>query len=347
MKLNIFTRIVLVTIFAFCLIGCKHRNDLNVNNHSEVNCVYYWNTVLDLDSLELNFIRSNDVRRAYVRFFDIVVDESPIVTDAVVPNATLQFKDSLPVNQVIPTIYITVDALKKMKSHEAEWSEKIVKRVFNMCSYNGLNAPSEIQLDCDWTANTDSIFFSLCEAIKREMLLRNSKAILSSTIRLHQLDRTPPPVDYGVLMLYNTGSFENPEENNSILSAESVKPYLKYLGDYPLHLDFAYPIFSWMLVYKDNRFTGILNANKITQTDLLKPIGNNRFVVLRDTIIGNNKLWKGDKIRKEQVSFKTIQEVKSLIEKSSSGRVHSTLLYNLDSQNISNYTDNEFKQIYQ
>lgn len=346
MKLNTLIYIACATIFALSIIGCNNNKELKHDIHSEVNSVYYWNTVLELDKSERDFLHSNDVRRAYVRFFDIVVDKSPIAMDAVVPNATLQFKDTLPVEEVVPTIYITVDAIKKIESHEAEWAEKIVKRVFNMCSYNELGVPSEIQLDCDWTSKSDSTFFNLCREVKREMLLCNDKAILSTTIRLHQLSQTPPPVDYGVLMLYNTGSFENLEENNSILTTESVKPYLKYLADYPLHLDYAYPIFSWLLVYKDDHFRGILSTGKNISNDLLKSLGDNKYEVLRDTIIGNSNLWQGDMIRKEDVPFKTIMEVKLLIDKYSNGNQHSVILYNLDSKNLSNYTTNEFQQIY-
>lgn len=347
MKLSVIVGTICAAIFGLSLFGCNESSDSNDNIHSAANSVYNWNTVLELDSMEQNFMCSNDVDRAYVRFFDIVVDESPIAMDAVVPNATLQFKDTLPVEEVIPTIYITVDAVKKMESQEAEWAEKIVKRVFNMCSYNELEPPTEIQLDCDWTATTDTVFFNLCREVKREMLLRNDVAIVSSTIRLHQLSQTPPPVDYGVLMLYNTGSFENPEENNSILSTESVRPYLKYLSDYPLHLDYAYPIFSWTLVYRGDRFRGILSAGNSIPEDILKPLGGNKFEVLRDATVGNSDIRQGDVLRKEGVSYQTIQEVKSLIDKYSGKGQHSIILYNLDSQNLSNYTDNEFQQIYQ
>lgn len=346
MNFKHFISTLCVALSLFSLSSCSDKKAATDDAAPESNAVYYWRTVLELDSTERRFLRDNDVTRAYVRFFDIVVDKSPVAMDAVVPNATLQFKDTLPVNEIIPTIYITVDAMAAMKSNEAEWAQKIVKRVYNMCSYNELKAPTEIQLDCDWTAHTDSAYFNLCRQVKRELLVHNRNARLSSTIRLHQLSQTPPPVDYGVLMVYNTGSFENAEEPNSILTTGSVKHYLKNLTKYPLRLDYAYPIFSWSLVYQSDKFRGILNLSSDTFDSFTKSLGDNKYTVSKDTVINNINLRSGDIIRYEDAPFQTIMNVKSLIEKNSTGKHHSVILYNLDSKNISNYSQDEFKEIY-
>lgn len=310
------------------------------------NGVYYWRTTFETDSTERAFMRENDIRRAYVRFFDVVVDKSPLAMDVVVPNATLQIKDSIPAEEIVPVVYITVDAIKAIQSDEAKWAEKIVRRVWNMCSYNELGSPKELQLDCDWTSQTGSAFFKLCKAVKQELSLRDAAAKLSATIRLHQLAQTPPPVDRGVLMVYNTGSFRNPEETNSILTVESVRPYLKHLADYPLPLDYAFPIFSWKLLYTENTFRGIISPEVNIPDDVLSPSGENRFTVVKDTVIGSTCLLTDDMIRAEDVSFRTIKEVKSLIEKASDGAPRSIILYSLDTRNISNYTEDEFKEIY-
>ncbi|MDE6098564.1 MAG: hypothetical protein K2G24_06720 [Muribaculaceae bacterium] len=303
--------------------------------------------MLDSDSAEQHFLQTNNVRKAYVRFFDIVVDKSPIAMDSVVPDASLQVKSKMQAQEIIPTIFITVDAIKKMRHNEAKWAEKIVKRICNMCSYNEIPEPREIQLDCDWTRKTDSVYFNLCREVKKELQSRNSHAKVSATIRLHQLLQTPPPVDYGVLMLYNTGSFENPEEPNSIISVSNIRPYLKNLADYPLHLDYAYPIFSWNLVYdSDRKFKGLINSGAGIPDNILTHVSSNSYEVAKDTVINKAYLHKGDIIRKEDAPFKTIMEVKELIRQNSRDDNFSIILYHLDKKNISNYTDDEFKQIY-
>lgn len=335
-----------LTLVCLLLTSCRNENKLADEIHEEANSIYYWQTVLELDDAEKKFLAQNNVQRVYLRFFDIVIDESPLAMDPVVPNATLQVKDTLPVKEIIPTVYITEEAAKLMKDNEDIWAEKIVKRIFNMCSYNDLPEPNEIQLDCDWTAHSRETFFNLCTEVKKELVNRNPKAKLSSTIRLHQLRQTAPPADYGVLMLYNTGSYKNPEENNSILTVESVKPYLRYLSDYSLPLDYAFPIFSWHLVYRYNTFIGIIKTHIDNNTGTFKNIGDNKYELVTDTTINNMTLFRGYLIRREEVSFNTIQNVKNLIEKHSKLKNHSIILYSLDSRNILNYSEDEIKQIY-
>ncbi len=336
--------LVLSILTCVAFTSCQHKSH---NTNQVENCIYYWRTVLELDSLERDFLQTNNIKKAYIRFFDVVVDKSLIAMDVVVPNGTLQVKSTMPVEKLIPTIYITVDAIKEMRQDEVMWAEKIVKRTYNMCSYNELPEPEEIQLDCDWTEQTGSIFFNLCREVKKELLLRNSEAKISATIRLHQLSQTPPPVDYGVLMLYNTGSFENSEEPNSIISVENIKPYLKNLANYSLHLDYAYPIFSWNLVYnRDRHFKGLINSSSNLPNNILTYISGNNYEVAKDTIINSFYLYKGDVIRKEDAPFTTIVEVKKMIEQNSHSECCNTILYQLDKTNISNYSCDEFKQIY-
>lgn len=300
--------------------------------HVEGNGVYYWKTVLSLDSVERDYIRKNKIDRAYVRFFDVVEDNSPFSSEAIIPNATLQVKDTLKVGKIIPTVYITDEAIKRMKGSERKWADKIVERVNRMCSYNGFEKPNEIQLDCDWTSTTDSIYFKLCTAVKEFWSHNREFPVVSSTIRLHQLRQSPPPVDYGVLMLYNTGSFKNPNTTNSIIDVKDVKPYLKYLSHYPLHLDFAYPSYTWNLIFRDNRFLGILRDD--VPIGNVKQVEENRFQILRDTIIGNTALNKNDVIRCESSSPDVVAEVKELVEQQIGGRSHSDILYHLDSKNL-------------
>lgn len=300
--------------------------------HDEGNGVYYWKTVLSLDDDERDYIRKNNVERAYVRFFDVVEDSSPLSSEEIIPNATLQINEKLNVRHIVPTVYITDGAIRRMKGSERKWAEKIVERVSNMCSYNEIEKPNEIQLDCDWTASTDSIYFKLCSAVKEFWSEHRERPVVSSTIRLHQLSQTPPPVDYGVLMLYNTGSFKNPKTKNSIISAEDVKPYLKNLASYPLHLDFAYPSYTWNLVFRDNKFLGILRDDVPSFNS--RKVGENLYQILRDTVIGSTALHKDDIIRCESSSAEVVAEVKKMIDQKIGDRPHSDILYHLDSKNL-------------
>lgn len=300
-------------------------------SHAECNGVYYWRTALTLNDKERAYLADNNVQRAYVRFFDIVPEDSPLSEDAVVPNATLTVRDKLPVSHIVPTIYITDAAIRKMNGSEKAWAEKIVRRVDAMCHYNDIDwsATPEIQLDCDWTASTRDTYFRLCSAVG-ELLRRKSGAAVSSTIRLHQLREAAPPVDYGVLMLYNTGSFTDPDTDCSILAVDDVKPYLRHLASYPLHLDFAYPGYEWNLVFRDGKFLGILRDE--LPRGIAKPLGGNRYRLLRDASIGAVELRRGDIVRSERPTPQVVDEVRSLVNQSAPGDRHSEILYHLDSK---------------
>lgn len=299
-----------------CSTGKAPATSASPAGHEEKNSVYWWRTVLDPDSVELEFLRRHDVRRAYVRFFDVVP-----VGNRPVPDASLTVKGSLPVEELVPTVFITQEAMKLMAGREREWAGKLVRRVLNMASYNELPEVREIQLDCDWTRTTQDGFFALCQAVGDSLRRFEPSALVSSTIRLHQLRGEAPPVDYGVLMLYNTGSFKNPDEDNSILSPVAVKPYLKYLTPYPLHLDIAYPTYEWVVIYDDGRFKGIM----------------------RDA---PEELEEGETMRVENSESMTLREVKGLVEEQMRERPHSNVIYHLDSRNLSNYTSDEIKTLY-
>ena len=167
---------------------------------------------------------------------------------------------------------------------------------------------------------------------------------LSSTIRLHQLSQSPPPVDCGVLMLYNTGSFLNPDTKNSLLSYEDVAPYLDKLQDYPLHLDFAYPVYRWGLVYRNGQFEGLLRDTDLSSLQTKKR-KDGRYRVLQDGYIGGKKVMQDDVIRVENSDYNTVMKVKNAIEQRVDGD-YGTILYHLSSENITNYREEEIHEMY-
>lgn len=331
--------------------GCKSEHRANettqplTNPHEEANAIYYWKTVLDVDSADMEFMRAHKIKRAYIRFFDVVKDESPVAKDIVIPNATLKVKNPLPVDEIIPTIYITLDAIRNMEDVD-KWADLILERVDNMSKYNAFGELREIQLDCDWTSETEDTYFRLCKAIKKKLVSVDSTYCISSTIRLHQLAKAAPPVDYGVLMLYNTGSFENKEEVNSILDVEDVAPYVKKLAKYPLPLDFAYPSYSWSLLFRNNRFLGLLRDDISEYRNITERIEENKYRFLKDTTVNETNLQMGDVIRHETSRYSSIMDVKKMIEKEYGNCSHSNIIYHLDSSNLSKYSYDEIENIY-
>lgn len=227
--------------------SCQQREHL-----AEGNAVYYWRTDFRLDSTERAFLSLYNINKVYCRYFDVVMsgEQGPV------PNATITFSDSLPIGvEMIPTIYITEDC---MHQDPKGLAEKLVKRIQQMNETNDIKGVQEIQIDCDYTAKSRKVYYQFLKEVKSAWKQR-----LSTTIRLHQLSMEEPPVDYGALMLYNTGDPRKWTERNPILDARDVYPYVKRLDDYPLPLAAAYPVFSWLRVIQGVNIEHTVEADEI------------------------------------------------------------------------------------
>lgn len=228
----------------FC--GCSSKERGAEERESEgagkpMNAAYYWSTVFSLDSAQQAFIRNQHIGRIYLRYFDVVMkDGKPM------PNATVQFASARPKGvEMVPTIYIVNSC---METDHRDLDSLLLSRILQMSETHDMGPIREIQLDCDWTKQTCGNYFALLERLKERAKAHNIR--LSATIRLHQLSQPTPPVDRGVLMMYNTGDVTKFDGTDPILDMRDVKPYLRYLKDYDLPLSTAYPVFAWQVVFR-------------------------------------------------------------------------------------------------
>lgn len=317
--------------------------------------MYYWRTLFDPDAAELAFLTTHQIDRIYLRFFDVVANRGAgSDEEVVIPNATVRFprnwssqqRETYNDKEFVPVVYLTLDALKCIKGNEDRWGAEVVTRVQHMCSYHQLPSVHELQLDCDWTPSTEASFFALCRSVQSQIAQCKLPWRVSSTIRLHQLARPVPPVDCGVLMVYNTGNFNDPDAHNSILDEKDVTPYLKHLATYPLHLDVAYPTYSWQLLFRERQFTGLLQGVDVTDTTRFVPRGKNTYVAKCDLPFNRRVIRKNDRLRVERSDYAAIARIKEQIEQKLAHRPHSILLYHLDSRNLSHYTTDEIQTLF-
>ena len=328
--MKIRNRIVILTSLLLLFAGCKGNKEASADKesvdtvfvfrHEPANAVYHWKRTFSPNAYENGFLRKHNVSRLYLKFFDVSTDN---LYDGKgvqpVPIATTIFRDSTKVLadkslEIVPVVFVTVEALRLKKP----LAERIVKRVDDMCRANRISY-NEVQLDCDWTKETKSLFYSLCQEVKQ--MLHHKKKGLSATIRLHQLRDTLPDIDYGVLMLYNTESLSNPKVKNSILSSEAVKEYMRHAKS-DKHLDFAFPTYEWALWFQNGKFKGIVNSKDSFQE-------------------------KGE-LRYEKSEFSEIMATKRVLrqELKDINYPSSTIIYHLDSANLSKYSNDEIEKIY-
>ena len=236
----------------------------------EGNAVYYWRTDLRLDSTERAFLQQYHINKVYCRYFDVVMNDGASEPK---PNATITFSDSLPDSiEIIPTVYITEDCMHKK---HPDLAEKLVNRILQMNETNNIYNVREIQIDCDYTSKSRKTYYDFLEEVRVSWNLGNpgkdlgnprenlGKPMISTTIRLHQLSMEAPPVDYGALMIYNTGDPRKWEERNPILDYRDVYPYLNRLDEYPLPLAAAYPVFHWVRDIQGIRVEHTVEAEEI------------------------------------------------------------------------------------
>ena len=280
---------------------------------------YHWQTNLSLSPTEQKSLQALQVSRLYAKFFDVDWDEAQ---GQIVPLASIQIDTAgLQHLELIPVIYITNRTWDHVES-EAQL-ETLVQRV--IAKIDALSQPlgkpslSEIQIDCDWTAGSRSVYFAFLEKLSNKLAQR--KCRVSATIRLHQYkypQRTGiPPVASGTLMLYNVGDLESWEEENSIFSKSAVEAYAP-LPKYPLSLDVVLPAFSWGVLFREGEMIRLLNELRVEdlQGDTrFEQIAPQRFRVQKSTYLNGHYLYQGDLLRIETCGYAELLAAARFAEK--------------------------------
>lgn len=276
--------------------------------------VYYWKTILALDSTERDFLKTHNVNKIYCRYFDVVDGEDGLPR----PNATLAFEDSFPHDiEVVPVVYVLNACMRHPDSNLAAM---VLRRIMQMNAANGVKNVKEIQIDCDWTLGTRRSFFRFMDEMRK--LCHENDMRLSATIRLHQLSQEAPPADHGVLMVYNTGNVTKLSVSKPILDTRDVMPYVHNLRGYKLSLSTAYPLFSWRVLFRGGKYVGIMH-------------GDDDLPVL-----------PGDSIATRQPELGDILSAKEAVGNMRPDANNEIILYDLGRQSIDRFSSDDISRIY-
>lgn len=338
------TRTLICTLFLaiVALASCNRKPSAAPHEGA---AVYFWRTTFSLDSTERKFLQQHQVKRIYLRFFDVVMrDGKPM------PNATLKVNDSLPQGiDLVPTIFITEPC---MKSDLNGIATLLADRVAQMCQTLDLPEPKEIQIDCDWTRSSQQPYFSFLSELHK--LLQSRGMRLSATIRLHQLSMPAPPVDYGVLMVYNTGDARRINGHNPILDLRDVKPYLRHAASYSLPLCAAYPVYGWQLLYDNQGFKAVLHEENLNNSNVYRQLDDNTWLVIaaRDLPTmsddASQLTWvlPGDTVRTWRPTAQQVLQVSQALQRQRHSINRQVILYSLDTKNINPYTSNDYEKMF-
>ena len=280
----------------------------------QVRSVYYWSTVFQLDSAQQDFIREQQVGRIYLRYFDVVVNGE----DKVMPNATVRFLSGQPKGvEIVPTIYIMNECMTRDVS---QLDSLLLGRVMQMSETNDIAGVREIQIDCDWTMRTRKVYYDFLKRLVDRA--KETDVKISTTIRLHQLTQPVPPVERGVLMMYNTGDVRKWEGTNPILDMKDAGPYMRHLKKYDLPLSTAYPVFAWQVLFRGDKYIGIMHSDD----DL--------------------PVLPGDTVVERRVDLPVLLEAKGAVGRERSDANDEVILFDLSSKTINRINKYHYEKVF-
>jgi len=287
---------------------------------------YWWKPKGKYTETIDSVLNNHNVKSIYLHYFDVKMEYSE---DAAVPTYVLiNVYEPLINFNIIPVIFITNKTIKKVWSIN-DLSEKILKLIDQITYYQFDKQIKEIQIDCDWNQSTRKKYFELLK-------LLGKRYKISATIRLHQVkfkEKTGiPPVDEGILMVYNVGDLKN-DKQNSILQSDIVAQYINKESTYPLRLKIALPLFSQIVIKNnDNQYRlanySLLDSIK-TDTDHFEKTGDNNYKVTKDTLFKGYYLSPGYRFKIERLKEKDIIESYKIVKESKLD-VSDVIFYHLD-----------------
>lgn len=326
---------ILGLLFLLC-VSCLNTSQ----NKNPKLSFYYWKTNFSLDQVERETLEKLEVSKLYIRYFDLGLKQG-----VAVPITPIIFKESVPLLEIVPVIYIKNDVVLNEKLDVKLLAKQVVDFVRQINEHNNIDS-QEIQIDCDWTLNSKERFFAFIEQLRKE-----TKMKISATIRLHQVKYAAktgvPPVDRGVLMYYNMGRIAT-DSLNSIYDRQIAQKYISGLKDYPLSLDYALPIYSWVIHSRKDQIVRLISRLRVTdlsKEQALQAINANQFVVQRETELFGFVFQKGDVLKVESVSSEQVKEMTADLYKASGKCPEEIILYDLNSKNIKDYDQEIFKEI--
>lgn len=322
------------------LIFCAFLGSCSSDPKHEIS-FYYWKQDFSLNADQQLLVKSNHVKKLYVKFFDVIWDTQ---TESAIPVSKLEIKEKPEALKVIPCVFIENQVFKNSKNDILP--KKVLELITKIARVNSLEI-NEIQLDCDWTDATRQAYFNFLIRLKN---LAANKQTITSTIRLHQFKYPKktgiPPVSKAVLMCYNMNEIKDYKTINSIISEKTLKNYIDQTEAYPLPLDLALPTYHWGLVFRMGKLSIIVNDidKESIKSVAFTRLNENQFQADSNFYYNNTYFCKDDILRIEESKPETLQRCADIL-KNSPHHFNEVIFYHLSSNSIKNYEKNFFSDL--
>lgn len=314
---------------------------------------YFWRTTFALTATEQRAVTDLGVARIYVRMFDLAwsaADSGATAVGKIVRGAGTTLPAGV---ELVPVVYLETEVIRRVPEEQLPGlARRLWADVAERAASLGFT-PRELQLDCDWTDSTQAKYFRLLQSVQAAAGLP-----LSATIRLHQIkyrERTGvPPVDRGMLMFYNMGKFSPDPEARAIFDPVAADRYLARIGDYPLPLDVALPIWSWTVQLRDDRVVDLLQSTdpaELPGLPFLAPAGADRFVATRTAFLHGTLIEEGDVLKIEvtgpaETATAAAMLAPHLARTPPAGPARTLSLFDLSERNLQRHGPASLAQIY-
>jgi len=158
-----------------------------------------------------------------------------------------------------------------------------------------------------------------------------------------------PPVDKGILMYYNMGELNGDmRQANSIYNEKDAEKYIPALRKYPLTLDVALPVFSWMVHVRNGK--AIHLYNKLTRRQLeahpdFEP-WQNGFRARKSFFFAGVYIKENDIFKPEETGRKDLETaIQQLITYLPPNKQRTIVYYELSAPGISAYETEDFLEL--
>ena len=331
-----------IILISFSFFACKDSKIEQVDR-----AFYYWKShSWGWNTNESSVVDKHQIKKIYVKFFE--VDYSKAMGNFPISKTQMYMhgQDSL---EIIPTVYLKNSVFLNASRGSLDTLADNVNFLINKYAkekFDRQKMPREIQMDCDWTLKSKDNYFYFLQKLKEI-----AKKDISCTLRLYPYKYPEkmgvPPVDKVTLMCYNLLSPLQNHTKNTILDLQELESYVKNVKKYPLHLDVALPVYSWMQVYQNDRFSDVIYTDNQQVKKVLKPVKPLWFEVTTDTVVNETYLRRGDQVKFEEITADKIQQAIVILKKHIDFDKQTTVtLFHLDAQQLNNYSHEEIARFF-
>lgn len=335
---------LIFSLLIFSVVACKKQT-------AEIHRgIYFWKSAeTKFNEFEKSFLNDHEIKKVYIKVFEVEYNDN---MGAIPISKSKLSIGSIGNKEIVPTIFIKNEVFKKISEEDIELLASNILELLNDMGYALANAKSksghviqEIQIDCDWTSTSKEQYFKFLRVFKKL-----SQAKLSCTLRLYPYKYPKlmgvPPVDRATLMCYNLIEPLNSPQQNSILDIETLGSYLNKKNTYPIPLDLALPLYSWIQIYKNGRFHGLSYDIAGLQSQKTQKIDDLWYQATDDFFLSDILVRPGDRLKIETIEEPTIHAAIEILVRHFNFSNSTILFFHLDENQLKKYNNEQIEAFY-